>query len=46
MEIEENVNPGREKWRFSKIVSDYLKNMQSQMVVCDSRDLQDWENPL
>jgi len=37
MEIEENVNPGTEKGQFSKIPFGYLKNMQSQIVVCHSR---------
>ena len=43
MEVVENVNPGTGKKQFSKIPSDYLKNMQSQIVVCHSRDLQFWE---
>jgi hypothetical protein len=40
MEIEEKVNPGTEKRQFSKIPFENSKNMQSQIVVCDSRDHQ------
>jgi hypothetical protein len=39
MEIEENVNLGREKPQFSKIPFEYRKNMQSQIVVCHSSNL-------
>jgi hypothetical protein len=39
MKIKENVNPGMEKWEFSKIAFENRKNMQSQIVVCHSRDL-------
>ncbi len=45
MEIEENVNAGIEKRQFSKIPFDYLKNMQSQIVVCDSRHRQSGPAP-
>ena len=38
LEIEENVNSGRGKRRFLKIPFEYRKNMQSQIVVCYSRD--------
>jgi hypothetical protein len=38
MEIEENVNGGEEKGRFSQIPFGNRKNMQSQIVVCDSKD--------
>ena len=38
MEIEENVNAGTEQRQFSKIASENRKNMQSQIVVCDSRE--------
>jgi hypothetical protein len=37
MEIEENVNPGVETRQFSKIALKNRKNMESQLVVCDSR---------
>ena len=37
MKIEENVNPGTEKRQFSKIPFENLKNMQSQIVVCDQQ---------
>ncbi len=37
MESEENVNLGTEIRQFSKIPFEYLKNMQSQIVVCHSR---------
>jgi len=33
MEIEENVNPGAEKWQISKIPFENRKNMQFQIVV-------------
>jgi hypothetical protein len=36
MEIEENVNAGTEQQQFSKIAFENRKNMQSQIVVCDS----------
>ena len=39
MEMEENVNPGTRKRKFSEIPLGNRKNMQSQIVVCDSRDL-------
>jgi hypothetical protein len=39
MKIKENVNPGMEKWEFSKIAFENRKNMQSQIVVCHSRCL-------
>jgi hypothetical protein len=38
MEIEENVNPGTGKRRFSKIPFENQKNTRSQIVACDSRD--------
>jgi hypothetical protein len=38
MEIEENVNPGKETGQFSKIPFENRKNMQSHIVACDSRD--------
>ena len=38
MEIQENVNPGAETRQLSKIPFEYRKNMQSQIVVCHSRD--------
>jgi hypothetical protein len=37
MEIEENVNPGGQERRFSEIPFVNRKNMQSQIVVCHSR---------
>jgi hypothetical protein len=39
MEIEENVNPGTEKRQFSKIPFEDRKHMQSQTVVCYSREM-------
>jgi len=39
MEVEENVNPGRGKRQFSKIPFENRKNMHSQIVVCDSRNV-------
>jgi hypothetical protein len=39
MESKENVNPGMEKGEFSKTSSGNRQNMQSQIVVCHSRDL-------
>jgi hypothetical protein len=38
MEIEENVNGDGEKRRFSQIPFGNRKNLQSQIVVCDSRN--------
>jgi hypothetical protein len=38
MEIEEKVNPGTEKRQFSKIPFENSKNMQSQIVICHSRN--------
>jgi hypothetical protein len=38
MEIEENVNLGTEQRHFSKIPFENRNNMQSQMVVCYSRN--------
>jgi hypothetical protein len=42
MEIEENVNPGKETGQFSKIPFENRKNMQSHIVACDSRYLLSW----
>jgi hypothetical protein len=39
MEIEENVNGDGEKRRFSQIPFVNRKNMQSQIVICDSRQM-------
>jgi hypothetical protein len=39
MKIKENVNPGTGKRQFSKIPFENRKNMQSQIVVCDSREM-------
>ena len=37
MEIEENGNPETVGWQFLNIPFNYLKNMESRIVVCDSR---------
>jgi hypothetical protein len=41
-EIEENVNVRTQNEVFSKITFENRKNMQSHIVVCDSRDRQYW----
>jgi len=39
MRIEEDVNPGTENRQFSKIPFENRKNLQSQIVICDSREI-------